>query len=158
MRRWRCVPALLALLLLLSACGGGAEAEPEVLRQAMTDAAPSLPEMLRADDTDENAEELFAHISDMDYGKVSRFFVLYAADGSADEIAAILVKNRADAEDARRSLASHLEDRARLYEQYKPEQLRRIEQAELFVRGRWAVLIVCDGAEAVKAACIRAMG
>ena len=158
MRRWRCVPALLALLVLLSACGGGAEAEPEILRQTMTDAAPSLPEMLRADDTDENAEELFAHISDMDYGKVSRFFVLYAADGSADEIAAILVKNSADADGARQSLAAHLEDRARLYEQYKPEQLRRIEQAELFVRGRWAVLIVCDEAAAVKAACVRAMG
>ena len=160
MIRKRHIPLLLALLLLLlPACGAGnADVDMTALQESMADAAPSLPQMLSVTDADENAGELFSYLSDMDYGKVSRFFLLYAASGDADEIAVIEVKNRADAADAEQSLRAHLVNRARLYEQYRPDQLQRVEQAEVFVRGRWAVLIVCDEAAAVKAAFDRAIG
>ena len=159
MRRRLFLPLLLAAVWLLPACGAGsADVDMTALRQGMADAAPSLPQMLSATDADANAGELFSYLSDMDYGKVKHFFLLYAASGDADEIAVIEVKNSADAERAEESLRSHLVNRARLYEQYKPDQLRRVEQADVFVRGRWAVLIVCDEAAAVKAAFQRAMG
>ena len=159
MRRKLFLPLLLAAVLLLPACGaGGADVDMTALRRSMADAAPSLPAMLSVTDADENAGELFSYLSDMDYGKVSHFFLLYASSGDADEIAVIEVKNRGDAADAEQSLRAHLVNRARLYEQYRPDQLQRVEQAEVFVRGRWAVLIVCDEAAAVKAAFDRAVG
>jgi len=148
----RCFAALTAaLLLLLCACGGRSTAvSMEDLRERMLAAAPSLPEMKSVDDSADNAEELFAYLSDMDYGKVEHFFLSYSAKGLADEIAVIAVKNAADAAAAQASLQSHLEGRKLLYEQYQPDQLQRTESAEIFVKDQYAVLIVCDEVQAVK--------
>lgn len=152
--RW--IAALLAALTLLGLCGCGQKtAEFEAfsmidLRQAMEEAAPSLPEMRYVSDADTDPADLFAHLSDMDYDKVARFFLSYSATGLADEIAVIAVKNKSDTETAADSLRSHLEDRARLYGQYKPDQLQRVENGLVFTWNHYAVLIVCDEADAVK--------
>ena len=154
-RRW--FAALLAALTLLGLCGCGGKAKTRTvsmdgLRQSMLSAAPSLPEMKSVSDKDDNAENMFAYFSDLDYGKVEHFFLVYSATGLADEIAVIAVKDPADAAAARDSLASHLKDRTLLYQQYQPDQVPRVKDAELFVSGQYVVLIVCDEADAVKKA------
>ena len=146
-------------VLLLTACGANeTPVDMDALRQSMADAAPSAPEMLCLTDADTDARELFSHWIDMDYNKVEHFFLLYAADGNADEIAVIRLHSTADTAEAQRFLQEHLTGRARLYEQYRPDQLRRVEQAEIFTRGRYAALILCDEQEAVKAAFQRTAG
>ena len=149
-----------AALLALCGCGGRKTADPsmEELRQSMLAAAPSLPEMKTVDDGSDSAAELFAYLSDMDYGKVEHFFLSYSAKGLADEIAVIAVKDAADAAAAQASLQRHLEGRRLLYEQYQPDQVPRVESAELFVKGSCAVLIVCDEARQVKEAFLRTVG
>lgn len=155
MKRRR-IAALLAFLSILTLCGCGAKpvrtVSMEGLRQNMTAAAPSLPEMKSVSDEDEKAQELFAYLSDMDYGKVDHFFLTYSSKGLADEIAVIAVKDPADAADAKTSLENHLKNRIRLYTQYSPDQVSRVENAELFIKDRYVVLIVCDEADAVKKA------
>ena len=156
MKKHRWLAALLAALTVLGlcACGQKADAPQTVsmidLRTAMEAAAPSLPDMRYVSDADDDPAGLFAHLSDMDYDKVERFFLSYSAAGLADEIAVIAVKDRADAEAAADSLRAHLEDRARLYEQYKPDQLQRVQDGLVFTWKHYAVLIVCDEADAVK--------
>ncbi len=150
--------ALLAALSILALAACGAKPAPTVsmhdLRENMLSAAPSLPEMKTVSDESADAEALFAYLSDMDYGKVERFFLAYSATGLADEIAVIAVRDPGDAEAALASLSAHLESRAQLYTQYAPAQVPRVENAELFVRDQYAVLIVCDDPGAVKDAFI----
>ena len=153
------VPLLAAATLLLAACDASKESvNMDALRQSMADAATSAPEMLCLTDADPDARELFSHWIDLDYSKVEHFFLLYAADGNADEIAVILLRRAGDTAEARRFLQEHLTDRAHLYKQYRPDQLRRVEQAEVFTRERCAVLILCEEQDAVKAAFARSLG
>lgn len=152
----RRIAVLLAALSILTLLGCGAKPRRTVsmdsLRENMLAAAPSLPEMKTVGDGDENVETLFAYLSDLDYGKVEHFFLSYSAWGEADEIAVIAVKDPADAAEARSSLEPHLKSRIQLYTQYSPDQVPRVENAELFIRDQYVVLIICDGSDAVKKA------
>ena len=153
-RKW--MAALLAALTVLGLCGCGGKKQETIpltdLRAAMTDAAPSLPEMKTVSDEDTDAAELFSYLSSLDYDKVEHFFLTYSAKGLADEIAVIALKDPADAAAAKASLESHLKNRVQMYTQYQPEQVPRVENAELLIKDQYVVLIVCDEAAAVKAA------
>ena len=147
---------LLVVIALLT-CGCGSEPSADTvsmydLRVAMEEADKSLPSMLNASNVEEDAKSNFKHISDLDYDKVESYFVSYSEEGFADEIAVIAVKDAADVKEAKESLAAHREDRHKLLEQYEPEQVRRIDDGLVFTSGRYAVLIICDNAGAVKAA------
>ncbi len=145
--------ALALGLLLLTGC---APAEAEVsmydLEKAMLAADSSLPEMTSVNDSSENPASLFAYLSDLEYEKVEHFFLAYSTEGKADEIAVIAVKDAGDVDAARESLERHVESRQKLYDQYDPEEAVRVGNAQVFTRGRCAVLILCDETEAVRSA------
>lgn len=137
-----------AALILCTGCGAGAQAGKTVsmyeLRMAMEAADTDHPEMLNASSAEKKAEENFSYISDMDYKKVDSYFVSYAKEGTADEIAVIAVKNPADVQEAKESLAAHQNDRHKLLEQYKPEEVVRVDDGLIFTKGQYAVLIISD--------------
>ena len=62
-------------LMLLSGCGQQTSDTVSMydLRQTMEAADSSLPEMLCASNSDDDPDEKFANVSDMDYKKVSTF-------------------------------------------------------------------------------------
>lgn len=122
------------------------------LRQAMEAADTSLPEMLIASSADEDAQNLFSYLSDMDYSKVDSFFLSYAKEGTADEIAVVAVKDIKDIDEAKKSLEAHRESRRKLLDQYEPEEVRRIDDGIIFTNAQYAVLIICDDTDAVRAA------
>lgn len=144
------------LLVLLLLCGCGAKEQETVsmydLCQEMEAADSSLPKMLYASSEDGNAEELFIHISDMNYNKTDAFFVSYSAEGKADEIAVIAVKDKDDADEAKQSLEDHRSSRIKLLNQYEPEEVRRMEEGIVFSKGRYAVLIICEDPYSVRKA------
>lgn len=149
--------ALTCVLTLLAGCGeqtADKTVDMSQLREAMLAADKGLPEMSTVDGDTKSAKTQFAYLSTLDYGKVDDFFMAYAANGNqhADEIAVIAVKNASDVDAAEKSLKSHLEKRRALYEQYDPSQLNRIDGAQIFTKGRYAVLILCDKQDAVKTA------
>ena len=169
----RITAAVLTVLSILPLFGCGGNARPsepdprqtgtepvqtvsvDELREDMLAAAPSLPEMKTVSDGDEKSEALFSYLSDLDYDKVEHFFLVYSATGLADEIAVIAVKDPADAAEAKESLNRHLSNRKQMYVQYQPDQVPRVENAEVFTKDQYVVLIVCNDAAAVKAAFIR---
>lgn len=122
------------------------------LRQAMEAADTSLPEMLIASSADEDAQNLFSYLSDMDYSKVDSFFLSYAKEGTADEIAVVAVKDIKDIDEAKKSLEAHRESRRKLLDQYEPEEVRRIDDGIIFTNAQYAVLIICNDTNAVRAA------
>ena len=134
-------------------CGGSSDTVSMYdLRTAMEAADDTLGEMLSADSNEEDAEDLFAYISDMDYGKVDKFFVSYSNEGSADEIAVIALKNASDAQEAEKSLKKHVQERINVFSQYAPDQVKKAEKAITFKDGKYAVLIICDKQDEVKKA------
>ena len=134
-------------------CGGSSDTVSMYdLRTAMEAADDTLGEMLSADSNEEDAEDLFAYISDMDYGKVDKFFVSYSNEGSADEIAVIALKDASDASAAEKSLKDHVQDRINVFSQYAPEEVKKAENAITFKDGKYAVLIICDKQDEVKKA------
>ncbi len=176
MKRWICVfcAALTALLLLSGgkqdqksdpATGESAKAgtettetpaKPKVsmydLRKAMLAEDPSLPEMSAVSSVDEKADELFTYLSDIDYNKVEGYFLTFAADGTAYEIAVVALKERGDVSELLSSLRKHVEGRVNLYKSYAPDQVSRAENAEIVSAGRYVALIMCGDQAAVKAA------
>ena len=122
------------------------------LRVAMTGAAGELPEMLSVSSADDSAKDNFLYLSGLDYDKVDAYFLSYAKDGSAYEIAVIAVKDIADAPEAEQSLESHLDGRKNLYKNYSPENLPLAEAAEIGTNGRYVYLIMCSDVKAVRAA------
>ena len=164
---------LLAALLVLGLCAcGGRTASQETtvpptqttetpaeqlsmydLSRAMLGAA-AFREMSYVSSVDESAAADFAYLSDLDYEKVDQYFLAYAANGAgnADEIAVIRVKDSADLPAAEASLKAHLKQRASLYATYDPTQSEKVEDGLVFTSGAFAVLLISDDNDAVKAA------
>lgn len=143
---------LLALCVLLGAagCGSAPSGDLSALREAMLAADASLPQMKTADSEAEDGERLFGSLSDVDYNKVAHYFLAYAADGSAYEIAVIEAKSPDDMAEIKASLERHLDSRKSLYKNYAPEQLPQAEQARILVKGSRAALIMCADVDAVE--------
>ena len=145
-----------AALILCTGCGAGAQAGKTVsmyeLRMAMEAADTDHPEMLNASSAEKKAEENFSYISDMDYKKVDSYFVSYAKEGTADEIAVIAVKDPSDVTEAKESLVRHRQSRIKLLSQYEPKEVKRMEDGIIFTKGQYAVLLICDHPDAVRKA------
>lgn len=142
-----------ALMLGISGCAGD-ESQISIyeLQKAMVTADISLPEMLISNSNEENAEKTFSYLSEMDYNKVESYFLAYAADGMAYEIAAVVLKDSADAKQLRDSLQKHLDGRISLYRTYEPEQVQRAEAAVIVTKGNAVALIMCDDIKAAETA------
>lgn len=124
------------------------------LRVAMEGADASLPSMLNASSVEEDAESNFKNISEkLEYEKIDSYFISYSEDGEyADEIVVIAMKDRADVKDALDCLRQHRDNRYKLYEQYQPREVKRVEDGLIFSQEQYAVLIISDNSSAVKKA------
>ncbi len=150
--------AFMFAVIFAAGCGSSDTVSMYELRTAMEAADDTLGEMLSADSNSEDAEDLFAYISDMDYSKVDKFFVSYSNEGNADEIAVIALKNASDAQEAENSLKEHVKDRINVFSQYAPEQVKKAENAITFTDSKYAVLIICDNQDKVKKAFVDFVG
>lgn len=150
---------LLTLALLCAAFSGCAKKET-VRKISMYDlsksmlAATQFGEMRYASNTDDDAEDEFDYLSDLDYKLVDSWFLSYAADGkgNADEVAVIRVKQEKDVDKAVASLQAHLNKRVALYKTYDPSQSEKVGRGTVFSDGSFAVLIVSGDNQAVRKA------
>ena len=145
-----------ALLVMITGCGKGEDPVKDVatgdLAAAMTAAETTLPATETLTEESPEPETVFTAVSDMDYSKVDGFFICYSTEGKADEIAVIKVKDTKDTEEALASLTEHKEKRESMYATYDPTQVERVANGLAFSKGQYAVLIITDHPEDVKAA------
>lgn len=158
--------ALLVSMAFCACAGKPNEAEPTAeptekppismfdLSEALRSARGEGAELSYASTSDINAAEELAYVTDIDYEKVESFMMLYASDGSesTDEIVVIALKDASDANAAADSLNEHVESRIKLYNTYAPDKVDSLKNAEVFTKGRYAVLIICENADAVSRA------
>lgn len=148
MKRIICVICALAMCLSVCACGEKTQKiDMYELQRSMVSADRSLPEMKISGSWDENAEKAFSYISDMEYNKIHGFFLAYAADGMAYELAVVQLKDKSDAGEMEDSLNEHVQTRVRMYKTYEPEQVQRAENAVVKTVGDCVLLIMCDSPE-----------
>ena len=148
MKRIICVICALAMCLSICACGEKTQKiDMYELQRSMVSADKSLPEMKISGSWDENAEKAFSYISDMEYNKIHGFFLAYAADGMAYELAVVQLKDKSDAGEMEDSLNEHVQTRVRMYKTYEPEQVQRAENAVVKTVGDCVLLIMCDSPE-----------
>lgn len=148
MKRIICAVCALVMALSLCACGEKTQKiDMYELQRSMVSADKSLPEMKISGSWDENAEKAFSYISDMEYNKIHGFFLAYAADGMAYELAVVQLKDKSDAGEMEDSLNEHVQTRVRMYKTYEPEQVQRAENAVVKTIGDCVLLIMSDSPE-----------
>lgn len=126
----------------------------ETLQESMLGAAKSLPETNTISSNDEQAEEYFSAIVDLEYEKVYSYFITYATTAAADEIAVVCVKDENDVPAVLKSLENHANERVELFRPLADEEEAKMENALVFAEGNYAVMIICDNAKQVKEAFI----
>ena len=143
----RIVCALCAVMLALSLCACGEKTKSidmQALENSMVSADKTLPEMKESGSWEENAEKAFSYISDLEYNKIHGFFLAYAADGMAYEIAVVQLKDKSDASAMADSLREHVRSRVQMYKTYEPQQVQRAESAVVKTDGDCVLLIMSD--------------
>lgn len=143
----RMVCALCAVMLSLSLCACGEKTnsiDMQALANSMVSADKSLPEMKVSGSWEENSEKAFSYISDLEYNKIHGFFLAYAADGMAYEIAVVQLKDKSDASAMADSLREHVQSRVQMYKTYEPQQVQRAESAVVKTDGDCVLLIMSD--------------
>ena len=143
----RIVCALCAVMLALSLCACGEKTKSidmQALENSMVSADKTLPEMKVSGRWEENAEKAFSYISDLEYNKIHGFFLAYAADGMAYEIAVVQLKDKSDASAMADSLREHVRSRVQMYKTYEPQQVQRAESAVVKTDGDCVLLIMSD--------------
>lgn len=90
-----------------------------------------------------NTEKLYGIEAD----KLSDGGILYSSDGNyADEISMLKM---ADGSSAKSQLADRLSYRLNQYENYKPEETKKIQAAKVFQAGDYWVLVISDNADEI---------
>lgn len=143
----RIVCALCAVMLALSLCACGEKTKSidmQALENSMVSADKTPPEMKVSGSWEENAEKAFSYISDLEYNKIHGFFLAYAADGMAYEIAVVQLKDKSDASAMADSLREHVRSRVQMYKTYEPQQVQRAESAVVKTDGDCVLLIMSD--------------
>lgn len=143
----RMVCALCAVMLSLSLCACGEKTnsiDMQALENSMVSADKTLPEMKVSGSWEENSEKAFSYISDLEYNKIHGFFLAYAADGMAYEIAVVQLKDKSDASAMADSLREHVRSRVQMYKTYEPQQMQRAESAVVKTDGDCVLLIMSD--------------
>lgn len=143
----RIVCVLCAAILAFSLCACGEKTnsiDMQALENSMVSADKTLPEMKVSGSWEENSEKAFSYISDLEYNKIHGFFLAYAADGMAYEIAVVQLKDKSDASAMADSLREHVQSRVQMYKTYEPQQVQRAESAVVKTDGDCVLLIMSD--------------
>lgn len=112
----------------------------------------NLPDMERIDKNTEDAQNLFAILCDISYDKIDEFVYQYASEGLADEIAIIRLKDTQDMKALKEELEERIVSRKASFQTYNPQEVEKLEQAQIVVKGNYAALLICQQSGVAKQA------
>lgn len=148
MKKYISCVLLTAMLTMVSVCGTGTSSSSDVtvsmseLQEVMLSADTTLPEMTKISSENEQADLNFSYLSDLSYDLVDSYFYAYAANGTAEEIAVIKLKDKSDASSMMQSIHDHIETRQGTFQEYDPEQAVMTEKAVVTREGNYIALII----------------
>lgn len=122
------------------------------IEQAVLEDLGNLPDMERVDKNTTDAQNLFAILCDISYDKIDEFVYQYASEGLADEIAIIRLKDTQDMKELKEELEERIESRKTSFQTYNPEEVEKLEQAQVVVKGNYVALLICQQSGVAKQA------
>ena len=144
------VPAVLALCLTLSACGGGNEEavafDPAVTAQSLLDSG-AFSDALEEVDT-----SVAATLYGVDEADIADGAVYMSLSAGAEEIAVLVLSDADAAAAAMEGLEAHVADQRAALENYQPDEVSKLDGAILEQRGNSVLLAVCADAQAAQSA------
>lgn len=148
MKRKSILVLLMIFVIGIVGCGNNAKKSNDIdvdaLQKKLMEADTTLPSMKQISSKDKEGELKFTALSDIDYSLVDSYAYAYAKDGTAEEIAVIVLKDEADAAELMESLHKHLENRKGTMQVYAPEQVSMVENAVVTYHGACVTLIVSN--------------
>ena len=143
------VPAVLALCLTLSACGGGNEEavafDPAVTAQSLLDSG-AFSDALEEVDT-----SVAATLYGVDEADITDGTVYMSLSAGAEEIAVLVLADADAAAAAIEGLEAHVADQRSALENYQPDEVSKLDGAILQQKGNSVLLAVCADPAAAKA-------
>ena len=143
------VPAVLALCLTLSACGGGNEEavafDPAVTAQSLLDSGAF------SDALEEVNTSVAATLYGVDEADIADGVVYMSLSAGAEEIAVLVLSDADAAAAAMEGLEAHVADQRAALENYQPDEVSKLDGAILQQKGSSVLLAVCADPEAAKA-------
>ena len=143
------VPAVLALCLTLSACGGGNEEavafDPAVTAQSLLDSGAF------SDALEEVGTSVAATLYGVDEADIADGAVYMSLSAGAEEIAVLVLSDADAAAAAMEGLEAHVADQRAALESYQPDEVSKLDGAILQQKGSSVLLAVCADPEAAKA-------
>ena len=137
----------------MTSCGADNTISSEASESAVTSTADSgkTAKDIHMDASTFYGEDSFTKNTEKLYGieadKLSDGGILYSSDGNyADEISMLKM---ADGSSAKSQLADRLSYRLNQYENYKPEETKKIQAAKIFQAGDYWVLVISDNADEI---------
>lgn len=144
------VPAVLALCLTLSACGGGNEEaaafDPDATAQALLDSGAF------SDALEEVDLSVAATLYGVDEADLTDGTVYMSLSAGAEEIAVLVMANETSAAAAMDGLEKRVADQKAALESYQPDEVSKLDGAILEQRGNSVLLAVCADAQAAQSA------
>ena len=136
-------------VMLLSACGGNAAEAKNPAPKDVTAAILAEVEMNSAVEKDKSSLE--DYYIDLDVSKVEEAsFCICGSGAYPDEIAVIKMTDAADVGAAEEALQNRLDRQSELFSTYTPDEMYKLETAELYTTGNYAVLLACADNEKAK--------
>lgn len=147
MKRKSVIVLLMIFVVGVVGCGSNTKKsniDVDALQKKLMEADTTLPSMKQISSKDKEGELKFTALSDVDYSLIDSYAYAYAKDGTAEEIAVIVLKDEADAAELMESLHTHLENRKGTMQAYAPEQVSMVENAVVTYHGACVTLIVSE--------------
>ena len=148
MKRYKIAAVLLAVLFIfgLSACGSGKTADPAAALQTIRDSVPFSEELTELDKT------AVCKNYDLEETDLAGCAAAIGSGATAENAVVIEGTDRAAARRVEAALRAFLDDWIEGYSDYKPEEVPKLEQAVLKVKGNYVIL--CVSADSGRAAAV----
>ena len=136
------------MLFTLVACGesgssDSANVDFNAMIEEMKKTDTSMPETATITESSDNAETTFSMLAEgFDYGKIDKFSYCYSTTGSPEEIAIVLVKDKAAVGDLMKALQAHIDARKSTFQAYSPEKASVVDQAVLTYSGNYVFMAI----------------
>ena len=98
---------------------------------------------------DEKYEEYFEYLYETSYDRVKDGAYGYSSASYADEVTVILANEEKDVKVIKGHLEERISRRMQDFNGYKPEEVAKLEKAQIYTEGRYIIMVVSDDPDSV---------
>lgn len=145
------IACVLMVSVLLAGCGDSKEKEGKYTSKEIYDkvaaSVTDMENMTVVDNTTDEGKNAFSYVTEMDLDEIKDFVFAYSADGKADEIVVMQVKDSSNISTAKKDLEERLETRKSTFSVYNAEEGTKFSGATVVTKGNYLMLIIGNQAQ-----------